>query len=166
MEESLQMEFLDPQKVRFSLSPNGFLMASRNGGDSVRVFLRYAFPLEETAGYVSLYDQDQQELGMLYKLSELSPDQRQLVEQELARRYYCPTIRKIYAIKTKLGMSVWDCGLTDRGRVTFTVKDTYKSIIRVDEHRMFVVDVDGARYEIPDADKLDKKSFHKLELYL
>ena len=166
MEETLQMEFLDPQQVRFSLSPNGFLMASLQGGASVRVFVCSAFPLEVTDGFVSLYDQDRRELGMVHKLQELAPDQRQLLEQELSRRYYCPTIRKIYSIKTKMGMSVWDCGLTDRGRVTFTVKDTYKSIIRVNEHRMFVVDADGARYEIPDADTLDKKSFHKLELYL
>ena len=50
------------------------------------------------------------------------------------------------------------------------MQDTYRSIIKATNpdgsERLFISDVDGNRYEIPDVEQLDRQSFKKIELYL
>lgn len=161
-----QIEFLTPDRAKLSLSANGFLMISLDGGEPQRVIPSYAFPLEYTDGYVDLRDGEGEELGIVRAFEEFPEDQQTMLRNELARRYYCPKLKRIVSIKSKAGLSLWTCVTEEDKSISFTVKDAYKSMIRVSEHRMFVVDRDGARYEIENTEKLDKKSFHKLELYL
>ena len=61
--------------------------------------------------------------------------------------------------------SGWDVE-TDVGRILFSVKDTFRSLLSLAGGRVFITDVDGGRYEIPDASLLDKASYRKIELYL
>ncbi len=160
------LEFLTPDRAEFSLSSGGFLFLSLDGAPPVRVVPSYAFPLSFTEGYVALSDGQGEELGMVRSLLEFSPSQRELLQKELDRRYYCPKIRKILSVKVKAGLALWNCVDARGNKLNITVKDAYKSMIRVDERRVFLVDRDGARYEIEDLEALDKKSYHKLELYL
>ena len=50
------------------------------------------------------------------------------------------------------------------------LQDTFRSIIKSPRddgtERIFILDVDGNRYEIPDVEALDRKSYKKIELYL
>ena len=48
----------------------------------------------------------------------------------------------------------------------FTVRDTYRSITKVSEDRVFITDVDGNRFEIPSLAALDRRSRRKIELFL
>ena len=48
----------------------------------------------------------------------------------------------------------------------FTLHDTYKSLIHIDDKRVIILDVDGNRFEIPDVSALDRRSYRKIELYL
>ena len=88
-----------------------------------------------------------------------------LLKNELERVYFTPKISKIYSMKDKYGFSSWDVE-TDIGRITFSVKDTFRSVVSLGNNRAIITDVDGGRYEIVDASKLDKSSFKKVELYL
>lgn len=166
MSSTRQIEFLSPDNTRFFLSQGGFLMMSIDEGESIRVIPYYAFPLEMTDGYVGIYDEDFNELGMIKKIDSFAPEQAALIKKELARRYYSPKIKQILSVKNKMGLSIWTCVTAEGEKLTLSVKDAYKSMIRVNEKRVFIVDKDGARYEIEDLEKLDKKSFHKMELYL
>ena len=53
---------------------------------------------------------------------------------------------------------------------SFTLQDTFRSIIKSPRddgtERIFILDVDGNRYEIPNVEALDRKSYKKIELYL
>ena len=55
---------------------------------------------------------------------------------------------------------------TEEGSVSFTLHDTFRSIIRAGEHRLIFLDVNGNRFELPDTEALDRKSYKKIELYL
>ncbi len=48
----------------------------------------------------------------------------------------------------------------------FTMRDTFSNLLKVGGTRIFANDIDGNRYEIPDIEKLDRKSFKRIELFL
>lgn len=164
--KSFQIDFLSADRAEFSLSPNGFLMLRLEGAEAKRVIPAYAFPLECTDGYVGIRDAEGEELGVIRALSDFPEEQAQMLRRELDRRYYSPKLKKILSIKNKAGLSLWTCVNQEGKTINITLKDAYKSIIRVTDRRFFVVDRDGARYEIEDTEALDRKSFHRLELYL
>lgn len=130
-----------------------------------RVFLHRAFPFDDPYEYISVLDKDQNEIGIIGDLRNIEPNMRKLIEEELERKYYTPTIKAIKQIKERYGFSHWKVE-TDIGPMQFTVQDTYRSIIRVTSTRLFVVDMNGNRYEIPDIHELDRKSYRMIELYL
>ena len=74
-------------------------------------------------------------------------------------------IRQILSVKDKFGYSYWKV-LTDEGEMEFTMRDTFSNLLKVGGTRIFANDIDGNRYEIPDIEKLDRKSFKRIELFL
>ena len=68
-------------------------------------------------------------------------------------------------MKEKYGFSNWDVE-TDIGKITFSVRDTFRSVHSFESGRVIITDVDGSRYEIIDANMLDKASYRKIEIYL
>ena len=99
-------------------------------------------------------------------MQELKPEDAEMLRAELNRKYYTPVIRSILSMKDKFGFSYWKV-MTDEGEMNFTLHDTFHSMMKVDGgNRIFITDVDGNRYEIPDLEKLDRKSFRKIELFL
>ncbi len=55
---------------------------------------------------------------------------------------------------------------TDQGPLSFGMRDIYRNILKCGGGRLFLIDVDGNRYEIPSVDALDRASYKRLELYL
>ena len=157
--------FLEPSRLSFELSDSGFLYMTLDG-ERTFVTPYLAFPLELEDRYVSFFDRDKNELGMLESLEGLDEKSADAVRRELKRRYYCPKIKRILDVDSKMGVSLFKVETEDGKELTLTVKDPYKSTVRITPTRFFIVDRDGARYEIPDTEALDKKSFSKLELYL
>ena len=134
-----------------------------------RIFLSRAFPFDMPHDYISVLDKDKKEIGFIRSLDDFDEPQRTMLKNELEAKYYTPTIKKIYSVKERYGFSYWktEC---EFGEKTFTLQDTYRSIIKASNpdgsERLFILDVDGNRYEIPDVEKLDRQSFKKIELYL
>ena len=83
----------------------------------------------------------------------------------MRKKYYAPKIKKILSLTERHGNSNWDCE-TDVGKLSFSVKDTYRSLIRITPDRLYVCDVDGCRYEIESVKALDRRSYSKIDLYL
>lgn len=157
---------LTPEKTSFFLSQNGLLMASIPEADyEGRVFLARAFPFKTADEYISVQNEEKEEIGMIRVLSDFDKETVEILKQELDRKYFAPKISKIVKLSARFGMSYWDCE-TDHGLLSFTVKDTGRSILRAGEDRVFIVDHDGCRYEIPSLAQLDKKSLGKIEMYL
>ena len=110
-------------------------------------------------------DDERQEIGIIRSLSLFEGEMGELLANELKRRYYAPVIRTILQVKERYGFSYWKV-VTDEGEVSFTLHDTFRSIVHAEEKRLIILDVDGNRFEIPDVDALDRKSYKKIELYL
>ena len=144
----------------------GFLyMSAPKDKEPQRVLLHRNFPFEFLWEYISVLNLDNMELATIRNLNDFDEKTRELLETELKRKYYSPTIKKIYSIKDRFGFSYWDAETT-AGRLTFTLQDTFRSIVRAGEGRLFIFDVDGNRFVIENADELDRKSRKKIELFL
>ena len=148
------------------LMRGGFLyMKHPKDAEPVRVMLHRDFPFEFLWEYISVLDVDGYELASIRKLDDFSGEERELLVRELERKYYSPVIRKIYSVKERFGFSYWDAE-TSAGRLTFTLQDTFKSMIRAGGGRLFLFDVDGNRFVIENTEALDRRSYKKIELYL
>ncbi len=130
-----------------------------------RVFLCRQFPFELEWEYISVMDDEKQEIGIIRRLSEFDSETEALLIEELKRRYYAPVILRIHSMKERYGFSYWKVE-TPEGEMRFTLHDTYRSIARAGEHRLVISDVNGNRFQIPDTRALDRKSYRKIELYL
>ena len=155
--------WLTPENATF-FSKNGFLYINHNGEEH-RVFLCRQFPFELLWEFISVLNEEQNEIGIIRRISDFTDDVGEVLTTELKRRYYTPTVQKILSVKERYGFSYWKV-VTESGEVSFTLHDTYRSIIRAGETRLFLFDVDGNRFEIPDTQALDRKSYKKIELYL
>ncbi len=134
-----------------------------------RIFLSRAFPFDMPFEYISVLDSDKKEIGFIRSLDDFDEAERALLINELETKYYTPTIKRILSVKERYGFSYWKCEC-EFGEKSFTLRDTFRSIIRTHTSdgklRVFILDVDGNRYEIPDAEALDRSSYKKIELYL
>ncbi len=162
----------NPNSVRLTadnvtfLMQNGLLyMKQPQDAEAVRVQLHRNFPYEFLWDYISVLDIDGYELAHIVTMDDLDEEMREILRLELERKYYAPVIRKILSVKERFGFSYWGVE-TSAGNLTFTLQDTFKSIIRADGGRLFLLDVDGNRFEIEDVEKLDRRSYKKIELYL
>lgn len=131
-----------------------------------RIFLHNAFPFDMPHSYISVLDKDQKEIGMIRELSALAEDTQKIILSELGRKYYAPRIKKILSVKERYGFSYWRVDLENASDFSFTVQDTYRSMLKIDHEHVFIVDVDGNRFEIPSVEALDRASYKKIELYL
>ena len=155
--------WLTPQTASFFLK-NGFLYV-KQGEKEERAFLYRQFPFELEWEFLSVMDGEKQEIGILRDLHAFDEDTRALLTKELERRYYTPVIQKILSMKERYGFSYWKVQTKD-GEVSFTLQDTFRSMIHTGENRLLLLDVCGNRFEIPDVTALDRKSYKKIELYL
>ena len=155
--------WLTPQTASFFLK-NGFLYI-KQGEKEERAFLYRQFPFELEWEFLSVMDGEKQEIGILRDLNAFDEDTRALLTKELERRYYTPVIQKILSMKERYGFSYWKVQTKD-GEVSFTLQDTFRSMIHTGENRLLLLDVCGNRFEIPDVTALDRKSYKKIELYL
>jgi hypothetical protein len=128
------------------------------GVDPVR-----AFPISEPSGAVSILTADGQELAWIECLTDLPLETRRLVEDELAKRHFLPTIERIAAI-AGITETAWTVH-TDRGQTRFTLKSE-EDVRRIAGTRIIITDGHGIRYLIPDYRRLDAASLRLLERYI
>ena len=156
--------WLTPENTRFYLK-NNFLYVQFEGKDE-RAFLCRQFPFELQWEFISVMNEDGDEIGIVRDIALFRDDETHaLLETELRRRYYSPVIDRIISVKERYGFSYWKVH-TAEGEVSFTLHDTYRSIIRAGGGRVVLLDVNGNRFEIPNVEALDRKSYKKIELYL
>ncbi len=162
----------NPNSVQISrenakfMMKNGFLyMSCPKEAEPQRVSLHRDFPFEFPWAYISVMNMDSMELAFIRTLDLFDEEDKAILVKELERKYYSPVIKSIHSVKERFGFSYWDVETTT-GRVTFTLQDTFKSISRAGDDRLFFFDVDGNRFVIEDVESLDRKSHKKIELYL
>lgn len=155
--------WLTPQNTSFFMR-NGFLYVLFEEKER-RIRLCREFPFEMEWEFISAIDDEDAEVGIIRRVEDFEGEARELLVQEIRRRYYTMEILEIKRVKEKYGFSFWKVHTPD-GEVNFTLRDTYRSITRAGDGRVILTDADGNRFEIPDVHALDRKSFKRIELYL
>lgn len=133
--------------------------------DYGRVLLHRAFPFDHPDGLVSVLQEDGFEIGVIRSIADFDDKTAAILRDVLDKTYFIPEITRIYSTKDRFGFVYFKCA-TDKGDVDFVLRNPFGSIIRLGEHNIYLIDVDGNRYHIPDVSKLDRKSYRKIELYL
>ena len=108
---------------------------------------------------------DLKEIGIITNISVFDETQQKYISDELERKYFIPVIESISSVKEKYGFSYWEVK-TNIGKIKFTVHDAFRSILKINEDRIMVTDVNGNRYEIVSLTGIDRPSFRKIELFL
>ena len=125
------------------------------------------FPFSDPDHYISIREStgDGREIGLVENLDDLPEEAREMLQEQMALRYFVPKIRKIRSIKEEYGYSYWDAD-TDRGSIRFTVRMGGGSVYAIGEGRYLVNDIDGNRFEIPDVKQLTAKELRELDLFI
>ncbi len=162
--EFADIEFILPDKASFFTDEAGFLQMKR-GDECLRVEPHRAFPHNAPYKYISIFDTDRCELGIIEDLDAFDKASADALKAELERKYFSLKLLSIESIKEQFGFTTWKV-TTDRGKRTFVMRDTFSGIIKPDGGKLIIVDIDGNRYTVDGLESLDKKSRRRIELYI
>ncbi|MGM9624312.1 MAG: DUF1854 domain-containing protein [Eubacteriales bacterium] len=167
---------MTPENTVFRRSPSGLVSLTLTNPDGrveefERVVAVRCFPVTNPDEFVSIREPDSKkkgrgkEIGMIRRMSDMPKETQALLNEELERRYFTPEIKKITAMKEKFGYSYWDVETT-AGKVTFVLNNPFHNIRVLEDESVFINDIDGNCFKIPDIGKLDAQSLRRIEIYL
>lgn len=123
-----------------------------------------AFPIAAPGEGISLQGSDGHERAWVDRLSDLPPQMRQLVEEELASREFVPEIRRLRGVSSFATPSTWEVE-TDRGDTSFVLKGE-EDIRRLGPATLLIADSHGIQFLIRDLHALDRHSRTLLDRFL
>ena len=130
-----------------------------------------AFPITDPDEFISVKEPDSKEkgkgaeIGLIRRITDFDADTQALLREELDRRYFTPVILRLTGVKEKFGYYYWDAE-TSAGKVSFVMTNITSNIRTLEDGRVFIHDIDGNCFQIPDPTKLDKASLKKIEIYM
>lgn len=160
-----ELVWLDPKQLRFFRHKGILRLTIGEERSYWKVSVYRCFPLTDPDKYISVRDAMNREIGLIRDLSELEPESRRVVKEELERKYLVPIIKRILGVKERIGLLLWEVE-TDRGNRKFLTRASQEGIEQPEPHRCVLVDLDGNRYYIPDITSLDPISFSLLKRWL
>jgi hypothetical protein len=125
-----------------------------------------AFPIQAPDEGVSLVGPEGKELAWVPRVAALPPNERALVEAELAQREFVPEIQRIVSVSTFATPSTWQVE-TDRGATELVLK-VEEDIRRLAGTRagLLISSGHGIVFRVPDLLALDRHSKKLLERFL
>ncbi len=158
--------YLDPVDVRLFRSPHGSPRLEIKGVASyLRVAFRRIRPLSDPDHYISVWSDDDTEIGVIRDPSQLDDESLSILNEELDVRYFTPTIHRIFSVKTQFGVHEWRVD-TSRGEMSFSVRGLNQHVRQMPPSRLLITDVRGNRYDIPDVGALDAHSYDQIQRHL
>jgi len=183
MTKAFEVVYLHPERVTFERKGDTLSMTlhsdaspedapeetSANIIHYPRVALRACFPVSDSTEFLSVRDATEEtipELGIIEDWSRLQPGSRDAVAAELGLHYFVPEIVQVFAIKEELGFLYWTVE-TDKGHKAFVMRNSVIHYAReVAPGHWLLIDVNEARYEIPDVAALDAHSQKLVQQFL
>lgn len=172
MAKAFEVIYLVPDQIEFARRGDTLSLTTTEDGVGVhypRVILRPCFPVSDNEAFLSVRDANadrQPEIGIIKDWTQLRPQDRDAVADELSLYYFVPKITRIDAIKEELGFLYWTVQ-TDKGPQEFVMRNNITQTTRqVTDTHWLIIDVNDARHEIPDISGLDPRSQKLLERYL
>lgn len=167
---------LTPNNAWFSLSSGGLISLKIVNNEGVeesfeRVVIRRSFPITAPNEFLSVREPDTRakgrgsEIGMIRNLSDFDKATVELISAELEVRYFTPEIKRITSAKEKFGYNYWEVE-TSAGAVSIVLNNPYSNIRILEDGRIYVSDMDGNCFIIPDPKKLDRQSYKYIEIYI
>jgi hypothetical protein len=163
---SLELRYLDPEEVRVFRGEDGRIYATiANEVTLISPAFMRSHPLTDHDRYISIKgtkpkeksEAKGDEFGLLRNWRKLDPESRRLVEEELARRYLYPRLRRIISLQDYSGTQV--CVFeTDRGIREVTLRDVRDNVVYLGPNRVLITDAENNRYDVPDIAALDRLS--------
>lgn len=123
-----------------------------------------AFPISAPGDSIALVGSDGHELAWIEQLSDLRPEIRALLEEELASRDFVPEIRRLRSVSSFATPSTWEVE-TDRGETAFVLKGE-EDIRRLGRSGLLIADRHGIQFLIRDLGALDHASRRLLDRFL
>ena len=166
---------LTPENAKFTRSLGGMISLTVNGENGEesfeRVIVLRSFPVTAPNEFLSVREPDTRkkgrgaEIGMIRNLSDFDEETKALINAELDLRYFTPVIQKILSVKDKFGYSYWEAETT-AGKVSFVLNNPFSQIRVLEDMRIYISDMDGNSFVIPDPSKLDRSSYRRIEVYI
>lgn len=123
-----------------------------------------SFPISDPDRWISICDAEGRELTVVHDLAALSATMREVLEKDLARREFVPSIRRVLSVPADTEPTEWEVE-TDRGQTRFWL-NSGDDVRRLGPHRALIIDAQGIRYLVDDTRLLDARSRRVLEHYL
>jgi len=123
-----------------------------------------AFPIGAPDEGIALVSADGHELAWIERWTDISPDLRSIIEEELAAREFMPEITRIVGVSSFATPSVWEVE-TNRGNTSFTLKGE-EDIRRLPNSALLIADSHGIQFLIRDTKALDKHGRKILDRFL
>ena len=142
---------------------DGQLWAHR-GGHSKPVIVVRCFPWSDSASYISLRDEDEEEFALVEDPRELDPASREALEQSLATAGFILEIERILSCDEEVEIRTWEVD-TRQGRRRFqTRRDDWPRV--VPGGGLLIKDVAGDLFIVSEPEALDRKSQSLLWVFL
>lgn len=159
--KAFKITYLDPERTRFRRQGDALSLTTEDGQHYPSVKLRACFPVSDKDKYLAVYDVREKtasEIGILEDWTQLKSDDRQEVASELGVRYVVPKITRVFEVENEPGLLRWKVE-TEKGQQEFTMHEGITHYAReVKPGNWLLVDVEEARYEIPNVETMDRKS--------
>ena len=153
------------EEIRVFRAPkNTPRMTVKDERSYIRVRPVQASPVSFPDKYIGLLDVKNEEVAFIEDLKDLDEISRQVIQEELARRYLKAKIMRVNSIQMEYGVTYWEAE-TDRGRREFVTRG-HENTYWVTDTRLLLTDVDGNRFEIIDYLKLDDNSIKLIESFV
>jgi hypothetical protein len=168
-QKSYEAVYLDPEMLHLERTGDTLSMVLGNGTRYPRVVLRSCFPVSDGATFLSVRDasaEEQPEVGIIEDWAQLDESSRDAAAAELGLYYFVPKIRSIVDVREELGFLYWTVE-TDKGLKQFVMNNSVIHYTRqVGPVRWLLIDLNQARYEIPDVSALDRRSLRLVAQFL
>lgn len=121
------------------------------------VELHRLFPRSGSNKYIVILNEEGEQLAIIRNIDNLDPDSKAIVTRVLDEYYMIPRITRFISMTEKFKIWMWTAE-TDRGVITFEIRNHIASIKPLYDGRVLIKDANDNRYEIPDYRLLDKES--------
>ncbi|HEX8955772.1 MAG TPA: DUF1854 domain-containing protein [Burkholderiaceae bacterium] len=150
----------------FQLIRNSFgrLVLTADGETHENVEPVRAFPVQTPSEGIGMVCPDGREVAWIEKLSDLAPDIRALVEEELQTHEFMPEVSRITAVTSFATPCTWSVD-TDRGKTEFVLRGE-EDIRRIGRNMLLIADTHGIHFLIRDMAGMDRHSRKILDRFL
>ncbi len=151
-------KYIDGPEIRITENDKIFVdVEFYNGEKFTEVELHRMFPITGLDKYIALMDSEGNEIAVIRNVDDLSPDSRKVVKNCLKEYYMMPRITQFIEMSERFKIWMWTSE-TDKGTCTFEIRNHLTAIKPLYDGRVLIKDANDNRYEIPDVNKLDKRS--------